>query len=143
MISLEHILRKYSFPKRSAVPKADIASIEDMFGFKFPSDYKYYLLNYQGYEEFIGKECVVLWDADELVKSNRVLSIQEYLPSCFAIGGNGSGELIALENVGLDIIRVVLTPMIGMSKEDCIEIGSSFSDFLIRLEAGRGWFDYL
>lgn len=142
MISLQYILDKYSFPKRTVLPATDIDSIEGIFNFKLPQDYKYFISNYQGYEEFIGKKYMVLWDIDELVKSNKALSIQEYLPSCFAIGGDGAGELIVLEHVGLNATRVILTPMIGMSKEDCIEIGSSFSDFLIRLEAGREWFDF-
>jgi hypothetical protein len=143
MNSLEQILEKYGFPKRSAPLRTPLTSIEDTFSFKFPQDYQYYMLNYQGYEEEIGKQYVVLWDADELAKSNKALSVQEYLPSCFAIGGNGSGEMIALKKVGLDACIVVLTPLIGMSIEDCIEVGDSFTDFLTRLEAGRGWFDHL
>jgi hypothetical protein len=141
MKSLAAILDKYSFQKRSGKRQINITDIEAAFNFEFPQDYKYYLLNYKGYDDFIEKEYVVLWNEDELIRFNKAMSIQEYLPRCFAIGGNGSGELIVLESIRLGAIRVVLAPTICISPEDFVEIGSSFTDFLIRLETGRSWFD--
>ena len=58
-----------------------------------------------------------------------------------AIGGNGAGELIAIEILTLQKIRMVLTPAIGLSKENHIKIGDSFTGFLSKLESGIEWFD--
>ena len=58
------------------------------------------------------------------------------------IGGNGGGEMIALQYKEADLVRVVLTPFIVMIEEDAIEIGNSFADFLSRLQSGRMWFDF-
>src|SRR5882757_3175343 len=102
MISLEHIFKKYPFRKRNISPEAEIAAIENEFNIKFPHDYKYYLLHYEGYEDFIGKEYVELWSVDELKKSNDGCCIQKWVPSFFGIGSNMGGELIALERTSSD-----------------------------------------
>lgn len=140
MTILTDIFEHNSFAKRSAPPKTDVTSIESALGFTLPQDYVFYILNYLGYEDFIGQEYVRLWDLDELVEMNKGYQIQNYLPSMFGIGGNGGGEMIALEYKGSVFTRVVLIPFIVMIEEDAIEIGNSFADFLVRLQSGRGWF---
>lgn len=143
MTILTDIFEQNSFSKRSAPPRTDIAFIETTFGFNLPHDYIFYLLNYVGFEDFVGKEYVRLWDMDELVEMNKGYQVQKYIPSMFGIGGNGGGEMIALEYKETDLARVVLIPFIVMIEEDAIEIGNSFTDFLSRLQSGRGWFDFL
>jgi hypothetical protein len=56
------------------------------------------------------------------------------------IGGNGSGEFIAIEHFGNNNLRIVLSPFI-IEKEAHIEIGTSFTDFLQRLENEQEWFN--
>ena len=58
-----------------------------------------------------------------------------------AIGGNGAGELIAIEILDSQKISMVLTPAIGLSKENHVKIGDSFTDFLSKFETGINWFD--
>lgn len=84
-----------------------------------------------------------LWSVDELKANNDGYSIQKWVPSFLGIGSNMCGELIALESMSSGDFVVKLTPFVSMSKEDGFEIGKSFSDFLIRLESGREWFDFL
>ncbi len=64
-----------------------------------------------------------------LKNNNKGYSIQEIESSFFGIGSSMGGDLIALESMSSDDLRVILTPFIGMSKEDSYEIGNNFSDF--------------
>lgn len=50
------------------------------------------------------------------------------------------GELIALELCDNGEYRIVLTPFVDLDKTYHIEIGSSFTDFLIRMDSGKEWF---
>ncbi len=142
MERFEEILIKNKFPKRTEHPQTQIAEIETAIKFTLPDDYKFFLSNYSGHEAFIGKEYVRLWDIDELLEMNNGYEILEYLPLTLAIGGNGAGEFIAIEKIGLNDLRVALAPFIGMDeREQHIEIGNSFTDFLVRLDNGREWFE--
>jgi hypothetical protein len=47
---------------------------------------------------------------------------------------------IAIEHLDDNNLRIVLSPFI-IEKEAHIEIGTSFTDFLQRLENGQEWFD--
>jgi hypothetical protein len=140
MEQLEQILLKYKCPKRTEKSKTIIDQIENIINFKLPSDYKAYIQNYLGFEEHIGQEYVRLWDFDELVEVNKGYGITNNLPHTLGIGGNGGGEFIALEMTDESNLRVVLSPFIDLDKKYHIEIGTSFTDFLIRLDSGQEWF---
>jgi len=141
MEQFEKILIDHNCLKRTEPPKTKIEEIEEAVGFKLPNDYKTYLQTFQPFDDFIGEECFYLTDIDELIEMNKISPIFNRLPDTLGIGGNGSSELIAIEKIGLDSFRVVLTPFIDLDKQYHIEIGNSFSDFLIRLENGRQWFE--
>ncbi len=141
MEKLEILLLKYNFQKRQTpTTQAVVDSIEELIGFKLPDDYLFFLKNYQGDEAFIEKEFVILWDADKLLQSNIESEILEYLSSIIVIGGNGGGEFIGIEKTELDTFNIVLSPLIGLEKTNHIIIGNSFTDFLIRLDEKREWF---
>lgn len=141
MTKLEIILTKYNFPKRTTRPTTKFEEIENQIGFPLPDDYKFYLDNYGEYEELVGSELVNLWDIDELLSRNKDTGIFDNLPLTLGIGNNPSNEFIAIEFINNKNYRIVLSPFIDLDKQFHIEIGSSFTDFFIRLENGKEWFE--
>ena len=73
-------------------------------------------------------------------KNNNEYEITENLENIFGIGGNGGGEFIAIQNLNNKNVKIILCPFIDMKENNFIEIGNSFSDFLIRLNNGEEWF---
>ena len=141
MVKLEQLLFKQDFEKRSDNLKTTFEEVENIINFTLPEDYKFYAKNYLGFEESIGEEYVRLWDFEELIRINTDYEIFEYLTKTFLIGGNAGGEYIAIEQTENDNIRIILSPFIVVDKEAHIEIGSSFTDFLERLDNGQKWFN--
>jgi hypothetical protein len=82
-----------------------------------------------------------LWDFDELVETNKDYGIFDNLSNTLGIGGNGSSEFIAIELISNGNYRIVLSPFIDLDKQYHIEIGTSFTDFLVRLDNGQEWFN--
>ncbi len=62
-------------------------AIENKLKYELPSDYKSFLLNYRGFEGFIGPEYVVLWEAGEIIGHNTGYGIPEYLPGILLASG--------------------------------------------------------
>lgn len=131
---------QYDFKKRESAIAINWKEIEHAAAFPLPEDYKYFVENYHEYNGFIGPEFLQLWAYDRLLEYNNGYSITEYLPLTFAIGGNGSGEFLAIKLEGQGSYRIILSPFIDISKEYHIEIGASFSDMLVRLIDGKEWF---
>lgn len=141
MTVLQSILEKYGVAHRAQPDSDHIHTVEEKIGFKLPEDYKGFLEGYAGFEEFIGKEFVKLWDVEELMEINQGYQIITELENTVGIGSNGSGEFIAIEKGSAGEFRVVLSPFIDLDLDCHIEIGSSFTDFLQRLEDGHEWFN--
>jgi hypothetical protein len=111
-------------------------------GFKLPEDYVFFLTNYSGYETFLGDMYFVLWDEAELLSLNEGYEVQYYLPDMLAIGSNGGGEMIGLQNIENSIFKIILLPLGSMKEtEQQITIGDSFTDFLRRMNNGENWFN--
>jgi hypothetical protein len=141
MTELEAILTKYNFPRRTRRATTQFEEIENQIGFTLPADYKFYLDNYDEYEEFVGPELVSLWDMDELLSRNKDTGIFDNLPLTIGIGNNPSSEFIAIEFMDNKNYRIVLSPFIDLGKQYHIDIGNSFTDFFVRLDNGKQWFD--
>ncbi|AMM50711.1 hypothetical protein TH61_05315 [Rufibacter sp. DG15C] len=141
MTHIEEILAKYEVPRRTGLANSTIEEVEVKTGISLPKDYTDFLTNYQGFEKLIGEEYVQLWDLEDLVEQNEGYLILENLPATIGIGSNGAGELIALERVNEEEVKVVLTPFVDLSQDYHIPIGDSFTDFLQRLDKGQEWFD--
>lgn len=141
METFEKILDKYNCLKRTEKPLVTVDEIESIIKFKLPTDYKKYLQNYLGFEDHIGQEYMRLWDFDELLETNKEYGIFDHLPNTIGIGGNGSSEFIAIELLDSGKYRIVLSPLIDLDKQYHIEIGTSFTDFLVRLDNGQEWFE--
>lgn len=141
MTELDNILTKYNFPKRTTNALTRFEEIEQQIGFSLPPDYKYFLDNYSEYEEFVGPELVTLWDTDDLMQINKDTGIFDNLPLTIGIGNNPSSEFIAIEFLSNGNYRIVLSPFIDLDKQYHIDIGSSFTDFFVRLDKGVEWFN--
>lgn len=137
---MERILEKYNWPTKSFSNDLNFNEIESIIGFKLPSDYKLFLSKYSGNEIHIGEEYINLWDFEKLVTLNRDYQIIQNLKTTIGIGDNGSGEFIGIEKQENELIRIILSPFIDLDKKYHIEIGNSFTDFLIRMDKGEKWF---
>ncbi|HEV7230897.1 MAG TPA: SMI1/KNR4 family protein [Bacteroidia bacterium] len=141
MNPVEEILNKYSPSPRTEPLTTSIEAIEEAIGFVLPEDYKKYLLNFKGFEHEIGEEYIHLWDINELIENNEDYLITNNFPFTIGIGDDRGGEFIALERLENKEFRVVLSPFLDTDPQFHVEIGESFSDFLIRLENGKKWID--
>ena len=140
MKKFEEIISKYEVVRRHDKLKTTFDQVEKLVNFKLPNDYKTFATNYLEFEDFIGEQNVRLWNFDEIIEINTDYKIITNLPQTLGIGGNGSGEYIAIEHLGDNNLRIVLSPLI-IEREAHIEIGTSFTDFLQRLENRKEWFD--
>ena len=140
MNTTDEILKKYDWPIRTTSTRGDSLDIEREIGFELPDDYKDFLLKCGGHETQIGEEYVKLWDRDDLLSLNQDYKIFENLPGIIGIGDNGAGEFIGIGKLDDSGLRVVLSPFIDLDKQYHIEIGKSFTDFLLRLDNGEEWF---
>ncbi|NTD99838.1 SMI1/KNR4 family protein [Agrobacterium tumefaciens] len=137
---LEHILAKYGVEKKAKYIDNSINKVELIAGFKLPEDYKMFVSNYYGFEGFIGSEYICLWNFEDIIERNMEYQIFEDLTKTLAIGGNAGGEYIAIELIGDNQYRIVLSPFIIIDTEAHIEVGRSFTNFLENLDDEKEWF---
>ncbi|WP_343588168.1 SMI1/KNR4 family protein [Flavobacterium sp.] len=140
METLDEILQKYRFPKRKIESSVDIEDIQAHLKFDLPEDYIFYVENYLGIDQFIGAEFIKLWSLEEIIDANLEYHIFEKLPQTLAIGTNGSGEFIGIEFEDDNSLKIILSPSIDLNTKYHVEIGNSFTDFLLRLDNGVEWF---
>lgn len=140
MNTLDNLLSKYHWPTKAFSDDIDFVDMEKEIGFELPQDYKDFLSKYIGTETQIGEESFKLWDKKDLISWNQGYQILENLSRTIGIGDNGGGELIGIEKVDDGGLRIVLTPFVDLDKQYHIEIGTSFTDFLLRMDKGEKWF---
>ncbi len=99
----------------------------------------FYLNTYRDYEGFIGPEYLRLWDIDSLLENNHRYDIITYHANVLVIGTNMGGESIAIEYKG-DEYRIVRSPFIDFGPQNYVEIGTTFTNMLDRLDSGQEWF---
>jgi hypothetical protein len=139
-VQLQEIILKYSFPKRDINSSIKISDIESFANLKLPADYVFYIENYFGIDQFVGVEFINLWSLEEIIESNKGYNIVEQMTRTIGIGSNGSGEFIGIEVDQFNNAKIILSPFIDLSSKYNTEIGSSFTDFLIRLDNKIEWF---
>jgi len=140
MEHLQKIISKYSFSKRDIKSNVEVVDVELFSKLKLPKDYVFYLENYFGIDQFIGVEFINLWSLEEIIETNKNYNIVEQLKQTIGIGSNGSGEFIGITLDKNENVKIILSPFIGLNSEHHIEIGTSFTDFLVRLDKGIDWF---
>jgi hypothetical protein len=140
MDTLTQLLIDSGFNLKDTTPCTICAEIEDLVKFKLPEDYRYYLENFEAFDDIIGNEFLRLLDLDALMDYNLNYGIFESMPGIIGIGNNGSSEFIGVEFLEDNKHRIVLSPLIDLDKEYNIAVGSSFTDFIQRLANGERWF---
>jgi hypothetical protein len=140
MEDLQAIISKYDFPKRDINSSVQIAEIESYSNLKLPEDYVFYLENYLGIDQFIGVEFIKLWSLEEIIEANKSYKIVEELNRTIGIGTNGSGEFIGIEIDQFENVKIILSPFVSLNSRNNTVIGTSFTDFLIRLDNKIEWF---
>jgi hypothetical protein len=137
---LKEIIEKYSFLKRDVNSTVEVIDVELYSKLKLPEDYIFYLENYHGIDQFIGVEFIKLWSLEEIIETNKNYNIVEGLQQTIGIGSNGGGEFIGITLDQNQNVKIVLSPFIDLNSKYHIEIGTSFTDFLVRLDNGVDWF---
>lgn len=140
MKKIEEILNQHQWPAQNTQSKISHKVIESFIGFPLPQDYIYFLNNYSGHESHIGPEYVKLWGIDEIIEENSAYGINS-ISNTLGIGSNGSSEFIGIEILDENIYRIIISPYIDLNHKYHIEIGSSFTNFLGRLNDNKEWFD--
>ncbi len=67
-----------------------------------------------------------LWEISEVSDNNSGYEVQNYLPDYFGIGGNGGGELLALNTKNKKVYTI---PFIPMDEKDALLVAESFNEF--------------
>lgn len=130
---------KYGSQKVKGSNQNLIEIVENSANFKLPPDYMEFFSNYSGFESFIGDAYVVIWEPKKVHNHNVEYEVFKQMNQTLAIGTNGGGELIAIEQFENLKTRIILTPTI-LEKNAHITIGNSFIDFFDRLENKTKWF---
>ncbi|MDR7212515.1 SMI1/KNR4 family protein [Flavobacterium piscis] len=138
--NLQKIFEKYSFPERDIKSEFKVIDVESYSKLKLPKDYVFYLENYFGIDQFIGVEFIKLWSLEEIIHANENYNIVKQLNGTIGIGTNGSGEFIGIEIDQYENLKIILSPFVDLNSKNNIEIGKSFTDFLVRLDNGIDWF---
>lgn len=108
--------------------EAEIEKFLPQIPINLPQSYISFLKNYKGANGDLPVQPFYfqLWEISEVFQNNLDYEIPDYLPDYFGIGGNGGGELIALN---LKNKKIFVIPFIPMSEQDALLIAESFEEF--------------
>ncbi|MGB3149694.1 MAG: SMI1/KNR4 family protein [Maribacter sp.] len=98
---------------------------------RLPTDYIELLKQFNGGEGEIGEEYVVFDKAEVLLEYNSSCGIEEFDKDIFIIGGNGGGELMAIDFRSKKP-TYILIPFI-FEYDAIIELGSSIDELFDRI----------
>ena len=124
---------------RPSTPATDegLCQVESDLDWKFPNDYRAFLLECGGGEGFVGSSYLVFWAADEIAPFNADYEVSESAPGLLLIGSNGAGEGLAFD-LRQGKFDIVVVPFIGMSLEDALSTAPSFKGLLEKLSQPDG-----
>ena len=108
--------------------EADLEKFLPQLPLNLPDSYINFLKKYNGANGDLPIQPFYfqLWQIDELIQANQEVEIQEHIPNYFGIGGNGSGELIA---INLENQKIFAIPFIGMEEKDAWLLAERFEEF--------------
>lgn len=138
MQEFDDLLLKCGFVKQNNAA-CDFQIIEQFLGFSLPTDYKYYLNNYELFEDFIDEQYISLYDFNTVKELHADIGDVEKQSSSILIGSNGASESIGLQFLGDSNYRVVIAQYM-YDVDDYVEVGVSFTDMIQRLHDGIEWF---
>ena len=119
--------------RRPPVTDEALAQFRRISGEQLPDDYIAFLRTTNGGEGNIGSAHVRFWGIEELLPMTEQYKIKQYMPGVLAFGTDGGGEAIAFDT-RQRIWSVIVVEFTVLTFEDSIQIGTSFSDFVSRLD---------
>jgi hypothetical protein len=126
------------FDRNPGASDEAIRSAEAALGIIFPEDYAAFLRAANGGEGPIGEGYAAFYPVEELVDLNRDYQIDEYVPGLLLFGSSRGGEAFTFDKRTTPW-PVVMVPFVGLSFEDAIVRGVSFTEFLQHLYDGGEW----
>jgi len=106
-----------------------IEEIEKKLNFKFPIQYKEFMLKYDGAEGEIGENSyLVIWPLKEIVSLNEEFEISKYIPDLICFGSDGGGMGYAFKRT--NPVTFVEFPFESIDINDVTEISDSFDNFI-------------
>jgi hypothetical protein len=125
------------FTRNGQVSLTDIQMIEQAVNCPLPEEYRAVMRASNGGEGFMGKQYLVLWKAEDILRRNKECEVEEYAPGLLLFGSNGAGEGFAFD-LRDKKMPIVVVPFIGMSLKDTITLSQTFFGFLERLFKSDG-----
>jgi hypothetical protein len=119
-------------PRRRLEDPDILAHTGNKLRIEWPKDYVRLIADHNGVEGDLGEWRLVLFAVEDLVDHNDA-GFMEFFPGLVMIGGDGGGELLALDRISGDVLIV---PMIG-DVEDWLVIGSNLTEAFQRMERGE------
>lgn len=86
------------------------------------------------------EEIIILWKAEDLLEYNDDIGLFEENDGLLFIGSNGGGSYIFLDFEQTEASSVVVMDATSINRLDAVVVGSSFTDFLDRVERNEEWF---
>lgn len=108
----------------NAIEKAEL-----YFDFKFPADYKEFLLFSNGLEGNTGDSYIVIWSIEELIELNEAYKVKDFISNLIIFGSDGAEDAYGF-NISGENCKIVKLPFIGMGHISSEIIGNTFDDFL-------------
>ena len=133
LATLQEILNDLSasWSRRSPASKSAIRQLKADCEFEVPVEYEQFLRYSNGGEGYL---CIEPWyfqlcSAEDVIGYNQGYKVDEFLPTFFAIGSNGGGEILAIRKCDGSPCPVYMVPFITMSELDAVQIAHDFEMF--------------
>lgn len=78
---------------------------------------------------------VHIWSADELASLNAAYAVDEFAPGLVLFGSDGGNVAFALCHGDSEDTAVATVPLVGISRDETLVVGSSLGDLLQHLAA--------
>jgi cell wall assembly regulator SMI1 len=132
---LQHFLQ--DFEGNQGASEDSLNALEIQTGLQLPIDYREFMARYDGGEGFIGKQYLILWKAENIVRYNFEYQVVEYAPGLLLIGSSGGGEAFGFDtrDNGLPIVQV---SFIGLDLRYAQKVADNFCELLSRMSESDG-----
>lgn len=118
---------------RPAADEAAVETAERELGFRFPEDYRRFVLDADGGEGFMAELAyLMLWAVEDLPEYNEDYDVEKMAPGLVLFASDGGGSFYAFEREGRRIVELPSMPVDG---EEAEPAGDTFIEFLERLAA--------
>lgn len=110
-----------------------IKEAEEKLDFKFPVEYKKFMLASNGAEGSNGENSyLVIWKIEDIAQYNEDYKVNEFNPGLVYFGSDGGDMVFAFDN-RVDETPIVTLPFISIDLEEVELYGYTFNEFLQNL----------